>query len=100
MESQNQEIVASGSPAEVPNDPGYGEREKTRMREVVTIHHVNGGHRLQSRNVPLHRPSTIDHTREERIDREGGREGGRAGERENERERKKESDCKRGRMYA
>lgn len=23
MESQNQEIVASGSPAEVPNDPGY-----------------------------------------------------------------------------
>lgn len=24
MEPQNQEIVASGSPAEVPNDPGYG----------------------------------------------------------------------------
>ena len=23
MEAQNQEIVASGSPAEVPNDPGY-----------------------------------------------------------------------------
>jgi len=30
MESQNQEIVASGSPAEVPNDPGYEENGRTK----------------------------------------------------------------------
>jgi len=88
MESQNQEIVASGSPAEVPNDPGYERKITKGVREVVTVHHVNGSLRLQfpGNHETFH---YIDHQRSttrERMDRKGGRDGGGRGERERERE--------------
>jgi len=91
MESQNQEIVASGSPAEVPNDPGYERKITKGVREVVTVHHVNGSLRLQfpGNHETFH---YIDHQRSttrERMDRKGGRDGGGRGERERERERER-----------
>jgi len=90
MESQNQEIVASGSPAEVPNDPGYERKITKGVREVVTVHHVNGSLRLQfpGNHETFH---YIDHQRSttrERMDRKGGRDGGGRGERERERMRR------------
>lgn len=79
MESQNQEIVASGSPAEVPNDPGYGERGKIQEN-------AGGCHRppRERRGLRFKLPDNpemfhyIDHQRSttrERTDRGGGRVG-------------------------